>query len=117
MIAIMRNKALWARLRREYSFGRIARRTPDRVRFALVVLAFGVTTGLPAIALAGVAGAGAGEMVSRIWSVPHDHAAAAAAALVVMSFALVLIMPLIKAAWSKMQSWDREISMTKYMED
>ena len=116
MIIALKNKALWAKWKKEYRFGRIVRKIPDWLRRALVVLVFATTTILPALALAGAAGAGAAGVVSRIWSVPDEHPAAAVAAFVVFSLSLMLIMPLIKAAWSKMHAWDHEISISKGME-
>lgn len=98
-------------------FRRTARRTPDRIRAIMIFLAWSAVAGIPALALAVAAGTGGASVVSKIWSVPTDHAAAASVFLVIFALTLMLISPLIKMAWGKFQDWDHAISISKGMED
>ena len=98
-------------------FRRTARRTPDRLRSVLVFLAWTMTAGLPALGLS-VAGASVtAAAAAGMTGVALDHYAIAV--LWVMAFALTILLlsPLLKAAWNKIYGWEYEIRLTKGMED
>ena len=98
-------------------FRRTARRTPDKWRFALVALIFGITTLIPAIGLSVAAGGGAASLTAYLWGLAPDHPAIAVVFTLVIAFAFLLIMPLLKMAWAKLAGWDNEVRLTKSMED
>lgn len=98
-------------------FRRTARRTPDRLRAVLVFLAWSVTAGVPALFLASAAGIAAATIVARTFRIYIEHDAAVASGFLIFVFSMILLSPLLKAAWGKLQEWDYEIKMTKTMED
>ena len=98
-------------------FRRAARRTPDRVRIAILGLIFAITALVPALGLALAAGAGTSALTAQIWRIPSEHGAAVAVFLTVFALTFRFIMPLLKMAWAKFEEWDQEISMTKHVKE
>ena len=98
-------------------FRRTARRTPDRIRAILIFAAWSIVAGIPALFLASAAGIAAAVMVARVFRIYIEHDAAVAAGFTIFVFSMILLSPLIKMAWGKLQEWDYEIKMTKRVED
>ncbi len=98
-------------------FRRKAKASPHWLRIAIISLIFAATALVPAFGLAIVSGSGVAAFVSQFWDLAPDHPVVAVVLLLTITFAILLLMPLIKAAWRKLHAWDQEISMTKTVED
>ena len=98
-------------------FRRTAKRTPDKYRRALLVSICIVTTILPVIGLAVAAGGGAGAAAAYFWGLDPEHPAVAVVIALTIAFTVMLLMPLIKGSWRKMDGWDQGIVLNKHWED